>query len=115
MEKAKRLRHVGEAGLGIVLAATPPLLWIAWTPTILLGVMATAVLSAALLVLLTESSRDQGSNVRRSLPPEFVAEVQQLFPLTYHHSLHETPRFRRAMTRMSRLIEASEPTGPARR
>lgn len=115
MEKAKRLRHVGEAGLGIVLAATPLLLWIAWTPTILLGVMATAVLSAALLVLLTESSGDQGGNARSTLSPEFIDEVHRLFPLTYHHSLHETPRFQRAMTRMSRLIEASEPTGPARR
>ena len=115
MEKAKRLRHVGEAGLGIVLAATPLLLWIAWTPTILLGVMATAALSAALLVLLTESPPDEGCNARRALPPEFVAEVHELFPLTYHHSLHETPRFRRAMELMSRLIEASGPADPASR
>ena len=115
METAKRLRRIAETGIGVVLASTPLLLWIAWTPAILVGVMATAVLSGALLVLLTESSRDQGSNVRRALPPEFVAEVQQLFPLTYHHSLHETPRFRRAMKRMSRLIEATGSADPARR
>jgi len=115
MEKAKRLRRIGETGLGIVLASTPVLLWIAWTPTILLGVMATAVLCAVLLVLLAESLPGQGGNFRRALPPEFVAEVHELFPLTYHHSLHETPRFRRAMERMSRLIEASGPADPAGR
>jgi hypothetical protein len=115
MENAKRLRRIGEAGIGIVLASTPLLLWIAWTPTIVVGVMATAVLCAALLVLLTESSRDQGGKARRALPPEFVAEVHELFPLTYHHSRHETPRFRRTMNRLSRLMESSGPADPARR
>jgi ABC-type transport system involved in cytochrome bd biosynthesis fused ATPase/permease subunit len=115
MEKTRRLRGIAESGLGIVLASTPLLLWIAWTATILLGVMAIAVLSAALLVLLTESSREQPGTARTPLSPEFIDEVQQLFPLTYHHSLHETQRFRRAMTQMSRLIEASGPVDSARR
>jgi hypothetical protein len=108
MEKTRRLRRIAETGIGVVLAVTPVLLWIAWTPTILLGVMAVSVLCAALLVLLTESTPDQRGNAPHALPPEFIAEVHQLFPLTYHHSRHQTPRFRRAMKRMSRLIE-----GPA--
>ena len=115
MEAAKRLRHIAEAGLGVVLATTPVLLWIAWTPTILLGVMVVSVLFAILLVLLTETSPEQAGKARPPLPPEFVDEVHQLFPLTYHHSLHETPRFRNAMKRMSQLIEASEPSDPPRR
>ena len=114
METAKRLRRIGEAGIGIVLASTPLLLWIAWTPTIVVGVMATAVLCAALLVLLTESSREQPGTARTPLSPEFIDEVQQLFPLTYHHSRHETARFRQAMTKMSRLIEESKPGGTPR-
>ena len=115
MERAKRLRHIAEAGIGIVLATTPVLLWIAWTPAILLGVMAASVLCAVLLVLLTESSREEAGKAPAALPPEFIDEVHKLFPLTYHHSLHETPRFRRAMKRMSQLIEASGPADPARR
>ena len=115
METAKRLRRIAETGIGVVLAVTPVLLWIAWTPAIVVGVMATAVLAAALLVLLTESSGDHGGEARRQLPPEFIDEVHRLFPLTYHHSLHETPRFRRAMKRMSRLIEATGSADPARR
>jgi len=105
MELARRLRHLGEAVIGIMLAATPVFLWIAWTPEILIGVMLAAVLCAGVLVLLTESSPDQAAgSARRTLAPEFIDEVHRLFPLTYHHSRHETPRFRRAMQKMSRLI-----------
>jgi len=89
----------------MALAATPVLLWIAWTPEILLGVMLASVLCAGVLVLLTESSPGQGAgSAQRTLPPEFIDEVHQLFPLTYHHSRRETPRFRRAMKKLSRLI-----------
>lgn len=104
MEAATRLRRIGEAGVGIVLAVTPVLLWVAWTPEILIGVMLVAVLCAALLVLLTEPAPRRGGNDQRTLPAEFIEEVQQLFPLTYHHSLRETRRFRRTMERLSRLI-----------
>jgi len=106
MEQAKRLRRAAETALGILLAVTPVLLWVAWTPEILIGVMLASVLCAGLLVLLTESPLDQGGSAQRTLPPEFIDEVHRLFPLTYHHSRHETPRFRRAMERMSRLIDA---------
>jgi len=99
------LRHIGEAVIGIMLATTPVFLWIAWTPEILIGVMLASVLCAGVLVLLTESSPDQAAgSAQRTLPPEFIDEVHQLFPLTYHHSRHETPRFRRAMQKMSRMI-----------
>jgi hypothetical protein len=103
METARRLRHIGESCLGIVLATTPVLLWVAWTPELLIGVMLAAVLCAVLLVLLTEPAGDQGGSPRPMLPPEFVDEVQRLFPLTYHHSMRETPRFRRAMRKLARL------------
>lgn len=111
----KRLRSIGATGVGVVLAATPLAILIAWTATLLLGVMLVAALSAALLVLLTESPGDQGGNAPSTLSPEFVDEVQRLFPLTYHHSRHETPRFRRAMKRLSRLMEASGPDDSAHR
>jgi hypothetical protein len=104
MERAGRLRRIAESGLGIVLATTPVLLWVAWTPELLIGVMLAAVLCAVLLVLLTEPGGDRAGAPPPALPPEFVDEVQRLFPLTYHHSMRETARFRRAMKRLSRLI-----------
>jgi len=95
--------------LGAILAATPLALWIAWTATVLLIVVAVAIASAGLLVLLTPRTLEQAPPARdgAALPDEFIAEVQRLFPLTYHHSLRETARFRRAMEKLSRMISAS--------
>jgi len=117
MGLAERLGHIGVIGLGMVLAATPVALWIAWTAALVVWVMLVAVVSAALLVLLTEyrlrgtqnQGGPEGAGSRVILPEEFIEEVHRLFPLTYHHSRLETPRFRRAMQRLSRLIEGSKP------
>lgn len=104
MEKAKRLRHMMEIVLGLALAATPVALWIAWTATQVLCLMLVALLCAALLALLIESTpgEHQGSG-SVALPPEFIEEVHRLFPLTYHHSRHETARFRQAMQKLAEL------------
>jgi hypothetical protein len=111
------LFNIGELGLGMILAATPVALWIAWTATLVVCVMLVAIVSAALFVLLTERLRQRGQNQSGRegagsgviLPDEFIEEVHRLFPLTYHHSRLETPRFRQAMKRLSRLIEGSKP------
>jgi hypothetical protein len=113
---AERLRHIGVTGLGIVLAVTPVALWIAWTVTLVVCVMLAAIVSAALFVWLTERLREsgqiqserQGAGSGIALPDEFIEEVHRLFPLTYHHSRLETPRFRHAMKRLSQLIERSK-------
>lgn len=112
MGSAERLSSIAETGLGLVLAATPLALWVAWTETVLLSVMAVAVICGALLVLLTDFSRravddpraGEGREQQVVLPDEFVDEVHRLFPLTYHHSLVGNARFRRAMARLSGLI-----------
>ena len=77
-------------------------LWVAWSASLVLAVMAAALVAAGLLVLLTESSPPQAdSGGRVTLPPQFVDEVHRLFPLTYHHSARGPLRFRRAMKRLS--------------
>jgi len=118
---ARWLGHAALTGLGIVLAVTPVTLWIAWTATQVVGVMLVALASAVLFARLTDLLRrdapkqgereNDGRNL--VLPDEFIEEVHRLFPLTYHHSRHETTRFRQAMKRLSRLIEESKPAaGP---
>lgn len=117
MRLAERLGHIGATGLGIVLAVTPVALWIAWTATLVVGIMLIAIASAVLFVWLTElpqrraqnHSGDDGAGSGVVLPDEFIEEVHRLFPLTYHHSRHETARFRRAMRRLSVLIGESKP------
>ena len=97
------MRRAATTLLGVILALTPGALWIAWTPSLLIGVMAVALVSAGLLVLLTESSpRDPAAQDGKvALPEEFVDEVQRLFPLTYHHSAAGPARFRQTMERLS--------------
>jgi hypothetical protein len=105
MQMAKHLRHGAEIILGFVLAATPVLLWIAWSATQVLCLMLAALVCAALLARLVETTPEgehQGGG-RTALPPEFIEEVHRLFPLTYHHSKHETQRFRQAMQKLAKL------------
>ena len=112
----ERMGHIAEAGLGLVLAATPLALWIAWTPALVLWVMLAAVASAALLALLTESAPkpaplplpDEVKGVPR-LPEEFIEEVHRLFPLTYHHSRRPASRFRETMLRLAQMMEGHRP------
>ena len=109
---AERLTAVGTTLLGVILAVTPVALWVAWTATVLLIVVAVAIASAGLFVLLADlphraPGRPPAANGRAVLPDEFIAEVHELFPLTYHHSRLESARFRRAMEKLSRMIKAS--------
>ena len=113
---AERLGGIAATGLGTVLAVTPVVLWIAWTAELVVGIMLVAAVCAVLLAWLESSlqgARSQGDAAgaggRVVLPEEFIEEVHRLFPLTYHHSRHETARFRQAMKGLSRLIEGSGP------
>jgi hypothetical protein len=117
---ARRLRAWGTALLGIVLSLVPLALWVAWTETMLAIVVAVGVVSAILIVLLADSgSEDAGSRQPRErplgqtiLPDESVREIHRIFPLTYHHSMNERARFRRAMDRVRLLLS---PRGQPRR
>jgi hypothetical protein len=101
--------------LGIVLALIPPALWVAWTESVLMMVVAVGAVSAALLIALAEfesrTAEDQqtrhGVRSREVLPDESIAEIHRIFPLTYHHSLNESARFRRAMDHVLRLTKRS--------
>ena len=111
-ELADRLIAVGTTLLGVILAVTPVALWVAWSATVFSLVVAVAIASAGLLVLLAnlphQAERPTPAHDGKVvLPDEFIAEVHRLFPLTYHHSLLETARFRRAMEKLSRMIMPS--------
>jgi len=108
----RSLKAVGETVLGSLLALVPLALWVAWSPAVLLAVLATGGVCAALLVALSElrdeplegvrSPRDDAA--RTDVPDAFVEELHHLFPLVYHHSRREKQRFRRTMEALRRLI-----------
>jgi hypothetical protein len=92
--------------LGVVLAVTPAALWIAWTVGMVVAILSMAALSAVLLVWLTPAG-EEGTQSQVEMPPEFIDELQRLFPLTYHHTLSAGPsRFRRTMQRLQELLNA---------
>lgn len=98
------LRAVLQTLLGLVLAATPLVLWIAWSPAMLAGVIVVALLSAGLLLLVTESTPEARAAERTDrLPDEFFEEVQHLHPMVYHHSGRRSSRFHRSMRRLKQL------------
>jgi len=110
------LRSIATTLLGIALSVVPLALWVAWTETILLAIIAVGATSAVLLVVLAEREvpLPDGSNsvhrpyTRPTIPDESVADLHQIFPLTYHHSLKASARFARAMEKISRRMKAPD-------
>ena len=109
----ERLRSIGMTILGIILSLIPPALWVAWTETILLVVVAVGVVSAAALVVLADAEAKgvedkqavAGIARRRTLADESIVEIHRIFPLTYHHSLVEKTRFHQAMEKIRQLLK----------
>lgn len=105
-------RSITMTILGIILSLVPPALWFAWTETILLVVIAVGVVSAAALVVLADLGPrgvEDGHGAasvatRRDLADRSVAEIHQIFPLTYHHSFVEKTRFRQTMQKVRQLL-----------
>ena len=109
---ADQLRSIGVTLLGIVLALIPPALWVAWTETGLLAVIAVGVACAAALVILADSrpqvvedrQHPDDLKTRKTLSDASIVEIHRIFPLTYHHSLVEKARFRQAMDKIRRML-----------
>jgi hypothetical protein len=112
------LRPIATTMLGITLAVVPLALWVAWTETVLLGVLTVGAASAVLLVVLAEREAampdaPHRSEARPVIEDESVAEIHRVFPLTYHHSLRPRARFLRAMEKVSRRMKAPDADGRA--
>lgn len=107
----RRFASIGVTVLGIVLAATPLALWVAWTPFGFMVVLGTAAVSVVLLGFLMSSlpaetgdpRSGDSDETRPMISDEFVEEIHKLLPLTYHHSRIEKARFRRTMARLRHL------------
>ena len=87
------LTTFGVNFFGMALMITPLALWVAWTETVLYIVLAAGFISASATRGLAET-----------VPDDFVAELHDLFPLTYHHRRLGDPAFQRKMDRLKRLL-----------
>ena len=107
-----RFASIGVTVCGIVLAAVPLGLWIAWSPFGFLLVLAVGAVSVVLLGVLASHlascndapHRRQDDEMKVVLPDEFVEEIHKIYPLTYHHSRIGRTRFLRTMDRLRQMI-----------
>ncbi len=107
-----RIRSIGVTVLGIIFAAIPLALWVAWTPFGFLAVLAVGLVSLVLLgillprlpPLIDDPKTRHDRETRAVITDEFVAEIHKISPLTYHHARIEKARFRRTMDRLRELL-----------
>ena len=96
--------------LGLVLVILPLALWIAWSESGFFLVLAAGLSAAALFCLLARFGPSEPAyrrlrpNERKVLPDRFVAELQRLFPLVYHHRRPGDWSFQRKMERLRKLL-----------
>ena len=106
-----RFASIGVTVVGIILAAVPLALWVAWTPFGFLVVLAVGAMSVVLLGVLVprlppgidDPRRCHDDETKVVLSDAFVEEIHKISPLTYHHSRIEKARFRRTMDRLRQL------------
>ena len=109
---ANRLINLGLILLGLVLMATPLALWVAWTETIFLGVLATGATALVLYGVLDRFERPANSAqsetsdyVRAKIwPAKLIVELQKLHPFIHHHRPSGGPKFRTAMSRLKKHL-----------
>ena len=101
---------------GLLLALTPLALWVAWTTTGFVMVLAAGATAGVLYWLLAAyddplledrgQARDPGS--RQALSVEFLAALSSLGPWTYHNRRLGDAAFRSKMESLLRLNETAE-------
>ncbi len=102
----------GHILLGFVLMVTPLALWVAWTETIFLGVLATGATALVLYGVLDRFERpanpaqsETSDHVRAViLPDKIIVELQKLHPFIYHHRPSGGPKFQIAMYRLKKHL-----------
>ncbi len=98
--------------LGLVLMVTPLALWVAWTETIFLAVLATGATALVLYGVLDRferpvnpARRETSDDLRAvKMPNELIVELQDLHPFIHHHRPSGSPKFRTAMNRLKKHL-----------
>ena len=106
------LIHHGLILLGWVLMITPLALWVAWTETIFLGVLATAATALVLYGVLDRFERpanptqsESSDYVRaRILPVKSIVELQNLHPFIHYRRQSGGPKFQKAMYHLKKHL-----------
>ena len=98
--------------LGLVLMATPLALWVAWSQTVLLVVLASGVTAAVLYCVLVRFEKPDLPDRRapsdrhraETLPDKMIDELQRLHPFIYHNGPFGGTKFHAVMSRLKRHL-----------
>jgi hypothetical protein len=106
------LRTIGFTLLGMVVAATPLALWVAWTHTVFFGVLLIGAVAAALYCFFADVAniRPMGPHAfpdtvrKTTIADEMVRDVQRLHPFVHHHRPTGSPKFSAMMAQLKRYL-----------
>jgi hypothetical protein len=103
-------RDAAMLALGIVLAAVPLALWIAWTETMFFAICGVFIVALVAYIALAHLDGTSGPIRPLHFPspritPEFIDEMQRLMPLIYHHSPIGSYRFHQTMARLRAILQ----------
>jgi hypothetical protein len=109
------LRNAALTAAGLIMAAIPLALWVAWDQaTLVLGLAASAALGLLSFVLYAdtratnqEQRKDSNSRTMEHLDDEFLSELSDMGPFVYHNRLSADSRFRRKMARLKKKLVSS--------
>ena len=109
---ADTLVSLGLVFLGLILMATPLALWVAWSGTVMLIVLATGTTAGVLYCVLVRFEKPTRSVDRsaaaepgpEALPEQVMEELQKLHPFVHHNRSSQSPEFRAAMRRVKKRL-----------
>ena len=98
--------------LGLVVMVTPLALWVAWTDTLLLVVLAAGATAGVLYCVLVrfekpvDPAQSEPSDYVRAenLPDEMIEELQSLHPFIHHHRPSGGSKFQIAMYHLKKRL-----------
>ena len=110
---AERLRTAVMTCSGIVVALTPPAMWMAGSPNVLGLIIGTGFTAAMIFCLLAfyddNHTEERSEPVEREMTQvtfdEFIKTMHRLYPLTFHHGRRNDSVFAREMARLKRLLK----------
>ncbi len=105
-------RSFAASVFGLILALTPPALWIAWSETMFFAILGIGAVAGGLICLLAdaedpalEGRGDRSvSGTTTSLSDAFLARISGLGPWIHHHRRIGDPAFRAKMESLAALV-----------
>jgi hypothetical protein len=113
-EPREALRNAALIAAGLIVAAIPLVLWVAWSQaTLFLGLAASGAFGLLFFVLYADpratnedQRKDPRSGTVEPLDEEFLSELSNMEPFVYHNCLLGDSRFQKMVRLKKRLVSS---------